>query len=78
MSKTGVVADTPVWCSAGYYKSARDISTEKDKFLTDSFNIKDNIYCIQRGRMVRVDEAKLIKVIYKKRVSSSHSSRLRK
>lgn len=66
MSITGVVADTPIWCSAGYYKSARDISTEKDKFLTDSFNLKDNIYCIQRGRIVRVDEAKLIKVIYKK------------
>ena len=44
MSKTGVVPETPIWCSAGYYKSARDISMEKDRFLTDSFNIKDNIY----------------------------------
>lgn len=66
MSKTGVVANTPIWCSAGYYKSAIDIIKEKDKFLTDSFNIEDNIYCIQLGNMIRVDEAKLVKVVYKK------------
>lgn len=66
MSKTGVVPETPIWCSAGYYKSARDLSKETDRFLTDSFNIEDNIYCMQLGNMVRIDEAKLVKVVYKK------------
>ena len=66
MSIKGVVANTPIWCSAGYYKLARDISKESDKFLTDSFNNKDNEYYTQLGNMVRVGEAKLIKVVYKK------------
>lgn len=66
MSTTGVVPDTPIWCSAGYYKLARDISRESDKFLTDSFNTKDNKYYTQLGNMVRIGEAKLIKIVYRK------------
>lgn len=66
MRVSGVVADTPIWCSAGYYKSAEGLSKETDRFLTDSFNMEDYKYYTQLGNMVRVGEAKLVKVTYKK------------
>lgn len=66
MLVTGVVADTPIWCSAGYYKSAEDLSKETDRFLTDSFSMVDYKYYNQLGNMVRVDEARLVRVTYKK------------
>lgn len=64
MRVTGVVADTPVWCSAGFYKSARDLSKKDSNFVTESFNLEDYKYYYQRGKIVRAGETKLVSVTY--------------
>lgn len=58
-------AETKVWCSAGYYKSIKELAEDGTPFQTDCFDTEDNYFCEDRAIAFQTRKnAKLVAVTY--------------
>lgn len=59
--------DTPVWCSAGYYRTIKDLAEKNDTFYTDSFDLERGVFVMSLATAFKTREnAELVEVTYGK------------
>ena len=57
--------DTKVWCSAGYYKSIKELAEKNEFFMTDSFDIEHNCFVYSKAIAFKTrTNADLVEVTY--------------
>ena len=57
--------DTKVWCSAGYYKSIKELAEKNEVFMTDSFDIEYNCFVYSKAVAFKTrSNADLVEITY--------------
>lgn len=68
----GFTVETEVWHSAGFYRPFNKIIEKRDKFMTDSFNVVDCSFVVNRASANMVDEQKeLVEITFGPKVNLS-------
>ena len=59
--------DTPVWCSAGFYRTIKELAERNEEFYTDSFDIEQGAFVMSLATAFKTREnAVLVEVTYGK------------